>query len=53
MDKIWDGNPLKSEVIGHGGEDKQMNDHAEPTKLNAIFFQKISDQFNLFVICIT
>jgi len=32
MDKIWDGNPLKSEVIGHGGEDKQMNDHAEQTQ---------------------
>jgi len=32
MDKIWDGNPSKSEVIGRL---KKMNDHAEPTKCRA------------------
>ena len=33
MDKIWDRNPLKSEVIGHCGGMKKTNDHAEPTKV--------------------
>jgi len=33
MDKIWDGNPLKSEVIGCCGEDEKMTDHAEPKQL--------------------
>ena len=28
MDKIWDRNPSKSEVIGRCGGDE--NDHAEP-----------------------
>ena len=33
MDKIWDRNPSKSEVIGRcGGDEKKRNDHAEPTK---------------------
>ena len=32
MDKIWDRNPSKSEVIGCYGRMKKMNDHAEPTK---------------------
>ena len=31
MDKIWDRNPLKSEVIGRCGGDE--NNHAEPTKV--------------------
>ena len=35
MDKIWDRNPSKSEVIGRcGGGDEKTNDHAEP-KSNA------------------
>ena len=33
MDKIWDRNPSKSEVIGHCGGMKKQNDHAEPTKV--------------------
>ena len=34
MDKIWDRNPSKSEVIGRcGGDEKSPNDHAEPTKV--------------------
>ena len=33
MDKIWDRNPLKSEVIGHCGGGEKTNDHAEPTKV--------------------
>ena len=33
MDKIWDRNPSKSEVIGRCGGDKKTNDHAEPTKV--------------------
>ena len=37
MDKIWDGNPSKSEVIGVVAGMKKPNDHAEPTKSNAIF----------------
>jgi len=32
MDKIWDGNPSTSKVIGRCGG---INDHAEPTKVNA------------------
>ena len=27
MDKIWDRNRLKSEVIGHCGGDEKTNDH--------------------------
>ena len=35
MDKIWDGNPLKTEVIGCcGGNEKKTIDHAEKTRLN-------------------
>ena len=34
MDKIWDRNPLKSEIIGSWGGDKKTNDHAEPKKSN-------------------
>ena len=33
MDKIWDRNPLKSEVIGCYGGDEKTNGHAEPTKV--------------------
>ena len=29
MDKIWDRNPSKSEVIGHCGEDEKTNAHAD------------------------
>jgi len=29
MDKIWNRNPSKSEVIGRCGRDEQTNDHAE------------------------
>ena len=35
MDKIWDGNASKSEVIGSCGVDKNPNVHTERTKLNA------------------
>ena len=35
MDKIWDRNPLKSEVIGRCGGDEKTNDHAEPTIVHA------------------
>ena len=35
MDKIWDENPSKSEVIGRCGGDEKTNDHAEQTNLNA------------------
>ena len=31
MDKIWDRNPSKSEVIGRFGRDEKTNGHAEPT----------------------
>jgi len=30
MDKIWDRNPSKSEVIGRCGGDQKTNGHAEP-----------------------
>jgi len=33
MDKIWDRNPLKSEVIGVVAVLKKPNDHAEPTNV--------------------
>ena len=33
MDKIWDRNPSKSEVIGRCGGDEKPNDHAEPIKV--------------------
>jgi len=34
MDKIWYRNPSKSEVIGRcGGDEKNPNAHAEPTKV--------------------
>ena len=34
MDKIWDRNPLKSEVIGRCGRDeKKTSGHAETTKV--------------------
>jgi len=33
MDKIWNRNPSKSEVIGRCGGDEKTNDHAEPTKV--------------------
>ena len=32
MDKIWDSNPSKSEVIGRCGEDEKTIDYAELTK---------------------
>ena len=31
MDKIWDKNPSKSEVIGRCGGDEKTTDRAEPT----------------------
>ena len=34
MDKIWERNPSKSEVIGLCVRDKKPNDHAEPTQSN-------------------
>ena len=33
MDKIWDTNPLKSEVISCCGGDEETNDHAETIKI--------------------
>ena len=36
MDKIWDRNPSKSDVIGRCGGDEKTNDHAEPTKVDKI-----------------
>ena len=33
MDKIWNRNPSKSEVIGRCGGDEKTNDHAELTKV--------------------
>ena len=33
MDKLWDRNPSKSDVIGCCDGDEKMNDHAEPTKV--------------------
>ena len=36
MDKIWDRNPLKPEVIGRCGRDENTNDHAEPTKVERL-----------------
>jgi len=33
MDKIWDRNPTKSEVIGRCVGTKRTNDHAERTKV--------------------
>ena len=44
MDKIWYRNPSKSEVIGRcGGDEKQKNDHAEPTKSRTL--KKIKNRF--------
>ena len=37
MDKIWDRNPSKSEVIGRcGADEKKTNDHTEPTKVERL-----------------
>ena len=33
MDKFWDRNPSKSEVIGRCGGDEKTNEHAEPKKV--------------------
>ena len=33
MDNIWDGNPLKSEVIGRCGKDEKTDVQAAPTKV--------------------
>jgi len=33
MDKIWDRNPSKSDVIGHCGGDEKTNGYTEPTKV--------------------
>ena len=33
MDKIWDRNPSKPEVIGRSGGDEKAIDHTEPTKV--------------------
>ena len=35
MDKIWDGNFSRSEVIARCDGDEKNNDHAEPTQSNA------------------
>ena len=34
MDNIWDGNPLKSEVIGRCGRDEKTDVQEAPTQLN-------------------
>ena len=36
MDKIWDRNPSKLEVICRCGGDKKTNDQAEPTKVESL-----------------
>jgi len=36
MDKIWDGNPSKSEVIGRCGRDEKPKGHPEPTKVKRL-----------------
>ena len=43
MDKIWDRNPSKSEVIGCRGGMKKTNDHAEPTmaKKQSFYFDTL------------
>jgi len=33
MDKIWDRNPSKSEVLGSCAGAKKINDHAKLTKV--------------------
>ena len=44
MDKIWDRNPSKSEVMGRCGGNEKTNDHAERTKVEQIKkIQKIHD----------
>ena len=35
MNKIWERNPSKLEIIGRCGGDEQTNAQAEPTKSNA------------------
>ena len=35
LDKIWDRNPSKSEVIGLFGGDEKTDENVETTKLNA------------------
>ena len=40
MDKIWDRNPSKSEVIGGCGGDEKPNDHADKSRiLKKCFFK--------------
>ena len=43
MDKIWDRNPSKSEVIGRCGRD----DHAEPTKSWTLKQEAVCKAFGL------
>ena len=46
MDTIWYINPSKSEVIGRfGGDEKNPNDHAEPTKVER-YINKNKNQCN-------
>ena len=44
----WNFNPSKSEVIGHSGGDEKPNDHAEPTKVELIYFSKWNLLENVF-----
>ena len=46
MDKIWDKNPSKSEVIGRCRGDEKTNDHADPTQVER---SKKPIQFNVHV----
>ena len=48
MDKIWDRNPSKSQVIGRCGGDEKTNDHAEPLK-NKVSFIKINTVAKYFI----
>ena len=50
MDKIWDENPSKSEVIGHFGGDEKTNDYAESTKVDRKKRVKKKDpEFKIFM----
>ena len=48
MDKIWDRNPSKSEVIGRCGGDEKMNDHAEPTERLKYY----SFKYEKYLVCV-
>ena len=50
MDKIWDRNLSKSEVIGHCGGDEKTNDN---NKRNTISINEANqDKYSTCVICI-